>query len=180
MDDISAEVYQKAFTILYFNIKDGKITELTSSLKTYLYAIAKNVFKERFRDKHKQVLDLGFEKKVASWEQKYKLNKEDFEEKVSYTLDGLVAMFRPVNIYEKRIAKELVGTRQLGGLKVKYPENETDCLEEVTFELEQSVNDVLKLSIENNEEDEVLKKVIETNTIRFTINIKNFKPGRYY
>ena len=57
-DSTSAEVYQKAFTILYFNIKDDKITELKSSLKTYLFAIGKNVFRERFRDKHQQTLEL--------------------------------------------------------------------------------------------------------------------------
>ncbi len=57
-DDTSAEVYQRAFIILYYNIKDGKITELKSSLKTYLFAIAKNVFRERFRDKHNKTSDI--------------------------------------------------------------------------------------------------------------------------
>jgi len=87
---------------------------------------------------------MKFETKVASWEQKYKLTEAGFEEETIYTLEELVAMFQPVNIYEKRIAKELVGTRQLGGLQVKYPENEVDCLGEIIFELEHSVDDVLK------------------------------------
>ena len=54
-DDAAAEVYQKAFTILYFNIKNNKVTELTSSLETYLFGIGKNVFRERYKDKFNQV-----------------------------------------------------------------------------------------------------------------------------
>ena len=55
----AVDVYQKAFTIFYFNIKEGKITELTSSLKTYLFSIGRNVFLKRFRDKHLQTADLN-------------------------------------------------------------------------------------------------------------------------
>ncbi|MEM7103564.1 MAG: sigma-70 family RNA polymerase sigma factor [Bacteroidota bacterium] len=54
----AVDVYQKAFTIFYFNIKEGKLTELTSSLKTYLFSIGRNVFLKRFRDKHLKVSDL--------------------------------------------------------------------------------------------------------------------------
>jgi RNA polymerase sigma factor (sigma-70 family) len=57
-EDTGLEIYQKAFTILYFNTKNGKLTTLTSSLKTYLFAIGKNLFREKFRDKHAQHLDL--------------------------------------------------------------------------------------------------------------------------
>ena len=41
--DEAAEVYQKAFTIFYFNIRDGKLTELSASLETYLFGIGKRV-----------------------------------------------------------------------------------------------------------------------------------------
>ncbi|MEZ4887998.1 MAG: hypothetical protein R3E32_24935 [Chitinophagales bacterium] len=125
-----------------------------------------------------------FEAKVASWEQKYTLDKSGFEEKTSqdetYTLDDLLLMFQPVSIYEKRIANELVGTRSIGGLKVVKPENEVDCLGQLTFELESPVDDVLKLTIENNEEDEVLQQNISANTLTFTIDLKELRPGRYY
>lgn len=57
-DDAAAEIYQKAFTILYFNIRNGRLTQLTSSLKTYLFSIGKNLFRESFRDKHNKVLQL--------------------------------------------------------------------------------------------------------------------------
>ncbi|MEZ4887999.1 MAG: sigma-70 family RNA polymerase sigma factor [Chitinophagales bacterium] len=82
-DDTSAEVYQKAFIILYYNIKDSKITEMKSSLKTYLFAIAKNVFRERFRDKHQQTTDI--EEGAAVQEMDYNIDetyKKDHQKKV--------------------------------------------------------------------------------------------------
>jgi len=51
-EDDAIEIFQKAFTILYFNVRQGKLTTLTSSLKTYLFSIGKNLFREKFRDKH--------------------------------------------------------------------------------------------------------------------------------
>lgn len=56
-EEDAIEIYQKAFTILYFNIKNGKLTELSSSLKTYLFSIGKNLFRERFRDKHNKLVN---------------------------------------------------------------------------------------------------------------------------
>ena len=125
-----------------------------------------------------------FEAKVAIWESKYELKKEylaeSSEQQIGYSLDELLDMFRPVRAYENRIAKELVGTRHLGGLKVKAPVDKADFLEQITFELENPVNDVLKLSIENSEEDVVLKQNIAANTSTFTVDLAGFKPGRYY
>ena len=57
-DDAALEVYQKAYTILYFNIKSGKLQQLSSSLKTYLFAVGKNLFYERMRDKTLQVVHI--------------------------------------------------------------------------------------------------------------------------
>ncbi len=48
------EIYQNSFTIFYFNVRNGKITELNSSLKTYLFAIGKNLVKERNRSNIKK------------------------------------------------------------------------------------------------------------------------------
>lgn len=44
--EVAVELYQKAFIILYLNIKNEKLVELSSTLKTYLHAIAKNLLKE--------------------------------------------------------------------------------------------------------------------------------------
>jgi RNA polymerase sigma factor (sigma-70 family) len=57
-DDAALEVYQKAYTILYFNVKSGKLQQLTSSIKTYLFAVGKNLFYERMRDKTLQVVHI--------------------------------------------------------------------------------------------------------------------------
>jgi RNA polymerase sigma factor (sigma-70 family) len=58
-DEECVDIYQRAFTILYFNIRDEKLTVLTSSLKTYLFSIGKNLFRERIRDKNRNLLELA-------------------------------------------------------------------------------------------------------------------------
>ncbi len=44
--DEAKDVYQSAVLILYENIVNGKLTELTSSVKTYLYSVGKNKMRE--------------------------------------------------------------------------------------------------------------------------------------
>lgn len=41
-DDESADIFQEAVIAFYYNVKTGKVNELTSSIKTYLFAIGKN------------------------------------------------------------------------------------------------------------------------------------------
>ena len=48
-EDMIADIYQQSFTTLYYNIKEGKLTRLTSSLKTYLFAIGKNLIRDHFK-----------------------------------------------------------------------------------------------------------------------------------
>ena len=57
-EEDAIEIYQKAFTVMYMNVRNGKLTVLTSSLKTYLFSIGKNLFREKFRDKHTQYMPL--------------------------------------------------------------------------------------------------------------------------
>jgi len=52
------EIYQKAYTILYLNVRNEKLTSLTSTIKTYLFSIGKNLFREKFRDKHNKLVNL--------------------------------------------------------------------------------------------------------------------------
>ncbi|MEM6724214.1 MAG: sigma-70 family RNA polymerase sigma factor [Bacteroidota bacterium] len=52
------EVFQKAFTIFYFNIKEGKLYELSSSLKTYLFGIGKHLYLKKFTAKKRETLEL--------------------------------------------------------------------------------------------------------------------------
>jgi RNA polymerase sigma-70 factor (ECF subfamily) len=53
-EEDAIEIFQKAFTVMYLNVKNKKLVTLTSSLKTYIFSIGKNLFRERFRDKHSQ------------------------------------------------------------------------------------------------------------------------------
>ena len=48
-DDVAAEIYQRAFIAFYYNVKEGKLTVMNSSLKTYLFAIGKNMLREHFK-----------------------------------------------------------------------------------------------------------------------------------
>lgn len=64
-EEDGVEIYQKAFTILYLNIKNNKLTTLTSSLKTYLFSIGKNLFREKFRDKHNRLVNLDDVSNIA-------------------------------------------------------------------------------------------------------------------
>lgn len=54
----AVEIYQKAYTILYMNVRNGKLTTLTSSVKTYLFSIGKNLFREKFRNKHNRLVNI--------------------------------------------------------------------------------------------------------------------------
>ena len=47
--DDAVEVYHRAFIIFYENIVEKKLTHLTSDLKSYLFAVTKNIYRERFK-----------------------------------------------------------------------------------------------------------------------------------
>jgi RNA polymerase sigma-70 factor (ECF subfamily) len=51
--DQAIEFYQTAILIFYDNIVQGKLMELTGSVKTYLFAIGKNKWREYFRERLK-------------------------------------------------------------------------------------------------------------------------------
>ena len=68
------EIYQKAFTALYYNVREGKLETLTSSLKTYLFSIGRNQLKDHLKEEKKfagtldhqsdaQAIDYGIMKK---------------------------------------------------------------------------------------------------------------------
>jgi RNA polymerase sigma factor (sigma-70 family) len=52
--DEAKDSYQNAIIILYENIVGGKLTELNSTLKTYLFAIGKNKLRELKREETKK------------------------------------------------------------------------------------------------------------------------------
>ena len=61
--DIEAvDFYQDAQMYLYENVKNGKLSQLSSSLKTYLYSIAKNLLRVKFK---KMVVMKNHEEKLC-------------------------------------------------------------------------------------------------------------------
>ncbi len=55
--DESADIFQDTVIVLYFNIRQDKICDLTSSLKTYLFAIGKNLILKKLR-KDKRMINV--------------------------------------------------------------------------------------------------------------------------
>ncbi|GAB0481690.1 hypothetical protein KML24007_04360 [Alistipes indistinctus] len=49
--DDAVEIYQESFIALYENVRDGRLTDLSVSLKTYLFRIAYNKMLNRRRNK---------------------------------------------------------------------------------------------------------------------------------
>jgi RNA polymerase sigma factor (sigma-70 family) len=49
-EEDAIDLFQKAYTQFYFNIKNEKLTELTCSVKTYLISVGRNLARERFRE----------------------------------------------------------------------------------------------------------------------------------
>lgn len=52
--DEAKDVFQQSVIIFYENIKSGKLTQLTTKVKTYLFSIGKNKILELIRAKNKQ------------------------------------------------------------------------------------------------------------------------------
>ncbi len=48
-DETAGEVYQQTFIAFYYNIIEGKLTQMKSTTKTYLFAIGKNLLREHFK-----------------------------------------------------------------------------------------------------------------------------------
>lgn len=91
--DEARELYQVCIVILHDNIVKGKLSELKSSLKTYLFAIGKNKFLELKKSESKFTNDVessGIEvDTVASWE------KEEQEMKLERVESGLEMLGDP-------------------------------------------------------------------------------------
>jgi RNA polymerase sigma factor (sigma-70 family) len=62
------DLFQKAFTAFYFNVKDEKIVTLRSTIDTYLFGIGKVLMKEHFRQ----------EKRIASLEEIPEMQLADY------------------------------------------------------------------------------------------------------
>ncbi|MCC5921474.1 MAG: sigma-70 family RNA polymerase sigma factor [Cyclobacteriaceae bacterium] len=46
-EEVSEDVFQDSIYVLYYNVKTEKLTELQSSLQTYLFALGKNILSKK-------------------------------------------------------------------------------------------------------------------------------------
>jgi RNA polymerase sigma factor (sigma-70 family) len=62
------DIYQQAFTIVYFNVKAGKFTGIESTVQTYLFGIGKNLFNKKIAQQKNQPesLDVTHETSLPS------------------------------------------------------------------------------------------------------------------
>ena len=88
-------------------------------------------------------------------------------------------LFKVVPYYESLILAEA----RSGSLLVASPENGADCGNSIAFELKQPSASPLKLTIENSNEDILIKTQIDANSQTFKIDLnpsQRFPTGRYY
>jgi len=84
------EIYQASFFIFYNNIMTGKLRDMTSNLKTYLFAIGKNKILENYRRNTKYVFDAADEVFKIVDEQDYDVtSKESQYNQISRALEIL-------------------------------------------------------------------------------------------
>lgn len=59
-DDFAAEIYQESYYIMYSNFIDGRVKELNCALKTYLFAIGRNLIMNELKKdkKHIEIIDI--------------------------------------------------------------------------------------------------------------------------
>ncbi|MEJ1239756.1 sigma-70 family RNA polymerase sigma factor [Chryseolinea sp. T2] len=82
--DDSKDIYQLTIMIFYDNVRTGKLLNLVSSVKTYLFGIGKNLARERQR-KEKRIVPIAKEK----WLKEYLIDEP--EEQLD---EGLFALAR--------------------------------------------------------------------------------------
>jgi len=56
-DDVAADLFQDSVVALYYNIRNQRLNELSSSLKTYLFAIGKNLALKKLKREARMIVD---------------------------------------------------------------------------------------------------------------------------
>lgn len=131
----AADVYQRAFAIFYFNVKDGKLVSLSSKVETYLFAIGKRLFLEKQRDKHAQnvkledvqeasQLDVSYFDKESQNERQYVVEK--LLGKIGETCSQVLKYFYYHRFSMDAIAEEMGYKNDLVAKKKKY-----ECLQKM-------------------------------------------------
>lgn len=109
----------------------------------------------------------------------FKKAKTVIQEHIDYSIEHLKALFAPVPHYQPLLAMPI----RAGNIEVLVPKNGVDCSDEgLYFELSETSDEILELSIENNQCEEVYSQEIEADAVQFTVPFaaKDYSPGRYY
>lgn len=85
-DEDSAEIYQRSFITFYYNVRDGKLTTMNSSLRTYLFAIGKNLVREHFRAVERKAEPLEVHVDTAAIDHSITVQYEEAEQKETVRL----------------------------------------------------------------------------------------------
>lgn len=90
-DDMIADIYQQAFTTFYYNVKEGKLTNLTSSLKTYLFAIGKNLIRDHYKitTRRKEIMEVAVDMQNVDNEIISRYERSDLKETVKVLLSRI-------------------------------------------------------------------------------------------
>lgn len=131
----AADVYQKAFSIFYFNVKDGKLQTLSSKIETYLFAVGKRVFQELYRDKHRQAVKLDDVPEVSQLDISYfdkekqtqqQVVVETLLSKLGEACSTVLKMFYYHHFTMESIAEDMGYKNDLVAKKKKY-----ECLQKL-------------------------------------------------
>lgn len=96
----------------------------------------------------------------------------------TYTLDELLAMFKPIAEYEEMLVTS--ERAETGDIEVEKPVNGQNCHTELTFSLKRPLSSDFRVRIENNQMQAILKQSFKASTTTFAVATDSFAPGRYY
>ncbi len=98
--------------------------------------------------------------------------------KIHYSIEELAELFRIEPEYHAALA---YGNRS-DTLELVSPENGVDASIEgsLKFQLKEELNIPIRLFIENNQKQPVLSESILPATAHFSVDVSEWKPGRYY
>ena len=105
------------------------------------------------------------------------LNK--LKQKIDLAYNELVELFQPVSAYQL----SLNTVSRSDGIVMEKPKNGIDAsVGDLAFKFNADIQRVLRLKIENNMREVLIKQKIERGTHEFSVNLEalNNIPGRYY
>jgi DNA-directed RNA polymerase specialized sigma24 family protein len=122
----SIDLFQKSFSIFYFNVKDGKVMTLRSTIETYIFGIGKILVKEDFRRESRLTsLDEIPDEHFADYgilRDEEKTHEQSLVDKILHVLEepckSLLTMYY-FNNYSLAHIAEILGYKNQGVVKKK-------------------------------------------------------------